>query len=95
MSNRWLSCMLVDTKQCPLSVSEILTKLSNERIEARHIWRPMHTQPLFSGRRYYSHDEETSISDHLFEQGVCLPSGSNMTEGQQERVISTIRDVLK
>ncbi len=54
----------------------------------------MHLQPVFTGSSYFA-DGDVSVSDRLFEQGVCLPSGSNMSETQIERVVDTIRKVLK
>jgi dTDP-4-amino-4,6-dideoxygalactose transaminase len=93
-SNRWLSCALLRPGVSPLGVPELIAALGAERIEARHVWRPMHRQPLFEGCAYYSHEREQSVSDFLFEQGLCLPSGSNMTEAQQTRVIAAIREAL-
>lgn len=93
-SNRWLTCCTLRPESSPLSVPELIEALAKERIEARHVWRPMHRQPLFQGCGYYSHDAEESVSDQLFSQGVCLPSGSNMSEAQQERVIAAIRSTL-
>ncbi len=93
-ANRWLSCCLLRTENTSLNVPKLIDMLAAERIEARHLWRPMHRQPLFESCRYYRHGTEESVSDRLFEQGLCLPSGSNMTEGQQERVIETLRSAL-
>jgi len=93
-SNRWLSCCLLNSEKSSLTVPELIHLLASENIEARHVWRPMHLQPLFEGCRYYSHTMEESVSEQLFEQGLCLPSGSNMTEAQQERVMAVIRAAL-
>jgi len=93
-SNRWLSCCLIDPQNSPVPVKGLIEALAAERIEARHTWKPMHQQPLFEGSRYYPHEEGMSVCDRLFAQGLCLPSGSNMSEAQQERVIQAIKDVM-
>ncbi len=74
--------------------AEFIRRLAAELIEARPLWKPMHLQPVFAGSSYFA-DGDVSVSDRLFEQGVCLPSGSNMSEPQIERVVDTIRKVLK
>ena len=53
----------------------------------------MHLQPVFKGCRYFSHDD-ISISDQLFEQGLCLPSGSNMSDNDVNRIVDVIRSYL-
>jgi pyridoxal phosphate-dependent aminotransferase EpsN len=63
--------------------------LAAEKIEARPVWKPMHLQPVFSGSPSFNHGEQ-SVSAYLFENGICLPSGSNMTDAQFERVLTTI-----
>src|SRR5699024_4468552 len=74
-SNRWLTALTIDPKQVGVTRHEIIEKLSEENIEARPVWKPMHLQPLFEGARYYPHEEGNSVSDKLFENGLCLPSG--------------------
>jgi dTDP-4-amino-4,6-dideoxygalactose transaminase len=88
-SNRWLSTCTVDSNAIAINVQQLIRKLAEERIEARPVWKPMQLQPVFSHCAYYSH-EGRSVSQSLFETGICLPSGSNMSELQQERVIETI-----
>lgn len=88
----WLSAMTVDSANTDIRPKDILAALSAERIEARPLWKPMHLQPLFAGAEYHSHgDDGESVSDRLFELGVCLPSGSNLTTPQLERVMEVIR----
>ena len=58
------------------------------------MWKPLHMQPLFKGVKYYSHSEKQNVSETLFENGICLPSGSNMNEIDQMRVIDCIRNSL-
>lgn len=92
-SNRWLTALTINEKEAGVSVSEILATLSEENIEARPVWKPLHLQPLFEGGAYYPHKENEDISKHLFENGICLPSGSNMTEQDQARVIDSIKSI--
>ena len=67
--------------------------LERHSIEARPVWKPMHLQPLFHGAPYFAHDGG-DVSAGLFEAGICLPSGSNLTAAQQDRVIEQLRRAL-
>ena len=93
-SNRWLTTLLIDQKSSvtPLNVIDELAKFN---IESRPVWKPMHLQPVFSGCSYWRHEEEHDVCAYLFERGLCLPSGSNLTEEQQERVINVVRAAMK
>ncbi|MGI6317346.1 MAG: DegT/DnrJ/EryC1/StrS family aminotransferase [Dethiobacteria bacterium] len=93
-SSRWLTAMTVDPEKCGVTKDEIIDALEKENIEARPVWKPMHLQPLFRGYKYYTHEDERSVSDGLFDQGICLPSGSNLAEDDQDRVIKCIRRCL-
>jgi pyridoxal phosphate-dependent aminotransferase EpsN len=93
-ANRWLTVMLVDPVVCGVGVMEIIKALESENIESRPVWKPMHRQPLFAGCQYFTHGEEESVSDRLFEQGICLPSGSSLSQADQERVIRTIKTAI-
>lgn len=90
-STHWLSACLV-APDGPLNAWHLLRMLSEEFIEARPLWKPMHLQPVFSHAEYYQHDAY-SVSDDLFLRGLCLPSGSNLAESELNRIISTIRAV--
>ncbi len=92
-STRWLTVLTVDKELCGVSRDDIIDGLEKENIESRPVWKPMHMQPLYKGCRYYPH--EGSVSDRLFELGLCLPSGSNMTEEEQGRVIEVIYNIIK
>jgi pyridoxal phosphate-dependent aminotransferase EpsN len=94
-SNRWLTALTIDEKVTGTSVQSIINALAEENIEARPVWKPLHIQPLFQGYKYYSHSEATNESEKLFNTGVCLPSGSNMTEEDQMRVIKCVKELLK
>lgn len=94
-SNRWLTSLTVDPGVTGVTRTEIIENLEESNIEARPVWKPMHLQPLFEGVAYYPHEEGKSVSDELFEHGLCLPSGSNMTETQQEKVIEIVKEMLE
>ena len=94
-SNRWLTALTINEEVTGTSVHSILNALSEENIEARPVWKPLHMQPLFEGVKYYPHSGNTSVSEILFATGLCLPSGSNMTEEDQMRVIKCMEELLK
>jgi len=93
-STRWLTTLTVDSRRCGVTAGEIIDALELENIEARPVWKPLHLQPVFANCLYYSHGRETSISDDLFNKGLCLPSGSNMSLDDQDRVIAVIRKTI-
>lgn len=87
-SNRWLSAILIDgslTKE--ITRENIRLALEKENIESRPLWKPMHQQPVFEKYPYYG----DGTSDQLFENGLCLPSGSNLAAEDLERVIYNIK----
>ena len=92
-SSRWLTVATLDPDRCGRTAGELIDRLAAELIEARHVWKPMHLQPVFAGTRYFPHSGG-SVSDALFRDGVCLPSGSNMTDGQVDRVVDEVRRAL-
>jgi dTDP-4-amino-4,6-dideoxygalactose transaminase len=92
-STRWLSTLTIDSDKIGMGVAKVIQNLANELIEARPVWKPMHRQPVFAGARYFEHGN-SSVSDALFASGVCLPSGSNMSEAEVERIILTLRRLL-
>ncbi|MDM5190850.1 aminotransferase class I/II-fold pyridoxal phosphate-dependent enzyme [Bacillus sp. DX4.1] len=93
-SNRWLTALTVDEEKAGVSIQELLKQLENENIEARPVWKPLHMQPLFEGITYYPHSDCEDVASKLFETGLCLPSGSSMTEKDQTRVIACIKNIL-
>ena len=86
-SNRWLSCIVFEEKEAPAKVKKIKKALEEASIEARYLWKPLHTQPVFKGCLYFG----SSVAEKLFNQGLCLPSGSSLTTEQLNRIISIIR----
>jgi pyridoxal phosphate-dependent aminotransferase EpsN len=94
-SNRWLTTLTIEESRAGVTNDELRIALSEENIEARPVWKPLHMQPLFAGVKYYSHRPNENVSEQLFEKGICLPSGSNMTEDDQLRVIDCIKKTIK
>lgn len=94
-SNRWLTALELDPDIVGVTANELMDALDAENIEARPVWKPLHMQPLFEGCAFYAHADDEIVSERLFARGICLPSGSNMTVEEQERVIQVIRKILK
>ena len=93
-SNRWLTALTLEE---PLRVSPlaVLDHLASRNIEGRPLWKPMHLQPVFKGARYWPHEEGRDVCAELFSRGLCLPSGSGMTEAQQDRVTEAVLEALR
>lgn len=86
-SNRWLSTILIDATGNTPTREGIRKALEKENIECRPLWKPMHLQPVFSDAPFYGN----GTSEKLFDQGLCLPSGSNLTEDDLTRVVKHIK----
>ena len=93
-STCWLSTMLIKPEYSTLRPEFVIEQLKLHNIEARRTWKPMHRQPLFAGTTYYPHSESFSVSDYLFNQGICLPSSSSLSSYDIERVIDCLNDVF-
>jgi len=90
-SNRWLTTIILDNNKWEKGINEkIRLGLEKKNIESRSLWKPLHQQPVFSGCDYYGN----GIADALFEKGLCLPSGSNLTEDNLKNVVSTVKEIL-
>ena len=85
-SNFWLTCILIDKEITGKSREDIRLKLESENIESRPLWKPMHLQPVFADAVSYSN----GVSERLFDRGLCLPSGSILTNEDIERVVEAI-----
>ena len=85
-SNHWLTCILIDPNKASYSNTQLREHLESLNIESRPLWKPMHLQPVFRNFPYYGN----GLSDKLFSRGLCLPSGSNMSEKDWERIQSGI-----
>ena len=93
-STRWLTCFTLNGADAAEKCRRIMKALERHLIEARPVWKPMHLQPLFNGAPYFSHTQNNDVSAHLFQAGVCLPSGSNLSETEQDRVIEHLQHAL-
>ena len=90
-SNRWLTTIQVDRKMTGgITRNDIRLALEKENIESRPLWKPMHLQPVFMHHPYYG----GMVAEKLFENGLCLPSGSNMTALERERIAACLKGVL-
>ena len=89
-SNRWLSSIIIDPLVTGVSREDLRLALEKENIESRPLWKPMHMQPLFENCDYYG----TDFSEKLFQDGLCLPSGSNLTPQEKERISNQLKVVF-
>ena len=87
-SNCWLTCVRIDASEFGVGPEHIRLHLDSRDIEARPVWKPMHLQPAF--RECPVRGGE--VAALLFEQGLCLPSGSSLSEMEQGRVISALQE---
>ena len=86
-STRWLTCLTIDSKKAGTSREKIRQALEKMNIESRPIWKPMHMQPVFRGAEYYGN----GVCDRIFRDGLCLPSGSGMSNTEREKAIEVLR----
>ena len=82
-SNHWLSAIILDSYE---KREALRLHLELQNIESRPLWKPMHLQPVFAKYPYYG----TTVSENLFDKGLCLPSGSNLTDLDQVRISENI-----
>src|SRR4030042_556093 len=109
ISNRWLTVILVTPKEFGVDRETVRMALEEENVESRPIWKPMHSQPVFEidtkssklkvkskdQRRYKARVVGGEVAEDLFERGLCLPSGTQMTEGDLDRVVKGIKKCRK
>ncbi|MDB5273815.1 MAG: aminotransferase class I/II-fold pyridoxal phosphate-dependent enzyme [Chitinophagaceae bacterium] len=87
-SNRWLTCILVDpSATAGITREDIRLALEKENIESRPLWKPMHLQPVFKQSPYYG----DRLSEEIFDKGLCLPSDTNIGEGEKSRIKSVFK----
>ncbi len=90
-SNRWLTTITVNPEKTGgITREDIRLRLQEKNIEARPLWKPMHLQPVYESFPYYGN----GVSDELFEKGLCLPSGSNLSDADRERILNAFLSVL-
>lgn len=87
-SNHWLSCIVLESYE---QREALRLALENKNIESRPLWRPMHLQPIFEKYPYYGAND----AERLFQKGLCLPSGSNLTDTDRARIISSLDAFFK
>lgn len=85
-SNHWLSSITIDKKVTTRTNQELMAAFAEENIETRPLWKPMHLQPVFNDCQYYGE----TVSEELFTAGLCLPSGSNITNDDKNRIYEVI-----
>lgn len=85
-SNHWLSCITINSDKLNKTNEKLQVALENENIESRSLWKPMHLQPVFEKYPYYG----SNVASLLFQNGLCLPSGSNLTVIDQERIADAL-----
>ena len=89
-STRWLTALNIDPNETGVTREDIRLMLLKHQIESRPLWKPMHMQPLYAGAPYHG----TGLDERLFSNGLCLPSGSDMTDEQQDEVIGRVIELL-
>jgi dTDP-4-amino-4,6-dideoxygalactose transaminase len=91
-SNYWLTAILIDPSLTGgVSREDVRLALDAENIESRPLWKPMHRQPVYEGTKFFG----SGVCEKLFEQGLCLPSGSNLTDEEFERIFSALARIFK
>lgn len=90
-SNRWLTTILIDPAKAGFSREDLRLKFESENIESRPLWKPMHMQPVFQGHPKYVN----GFSESLFKKGLCLPSGTNLSEDDLSRVCEIVLGMNK
>ena len=90
-SNFWLSCIVIDSNRLGKTREDLRLALETSNIESRPLWKPMHLQPIFKDFPFYG----GKVSEQLFDNGLCLPSGSNLTQSDKDRISSTLYQFFK
>lgn len=94
-ANRWLTVMTMEPDVTGLKPMNVINSLEEHNIESRPVWKPMHLQPVFEKYPFFSAEKDKPFGEKAFETGLCLPSGTNLIESEQDRVISLIKDKFK
>src|SRR5690606_7453018 len=89
-SNHWLSAIVIDAAAAGFDRESLRLALQTDNVESRPLWKPMHMQPVFASSPYYG----GKVAEDLFENGLCLPSGSNLTDEERERIRVSIQSIL-
>lgn len=89
-ANHWLSAIVIEPEEAGFTREELRLALLEENIESRPLWKPMHLQPIFADAPYYG----GKVAEDLFDKGLCLPSGSNLTDEDRARIKATIMHLV-
>ncbi len=89
-SNHWLSAIVINPEKTGKTREDLRLAFLEENIESRPLWKPMHLQPVFKTSPYYG----GSVSENLFNNGLCLPSGSNLTNEDKERIAQVVKNIF-
>lgn len=89
-SNHWLSAIIVDETKTGKTREDMRLAFLEDNIESRPLWKPMHLQPVFADAPYYG----TNIAENLFDNGLCLPSGSNLSDDDRERITKVVTQIF-
>jgi pyridoxal phosphate-dependent aminotransferase EpsN len=89
-STFWLTVITIDPGAAGVDREQVRLHLEEANVEARPVWKPMHLQPVFATYPVYG----GRVAENLFEEGLCLPSGSSLTSSERDRVIALIREVF-
>jgi len=94
-SNRWLTCLQVNPEKTGTTRNKLIKILESNNIESRPVWKPMHLQPVFNDNLFFSKENNISNAENLFNNGICLPSGTNLSAEDQDRIINLLLEELK
>ncbi len=90
IDNNWLSCMTI-SPDSSVTPTQVMDALEVEGIETRPIWKPMHLQPVFEKYDFIQVEDGISVSEDIFNRGLCLPSDIKNTREDMERIIKIVR----
>ena len=88
--NHWLSAIVIDEKLAGINREDLRLAFLKDNIESRPLWKPMHLQPVFADAPYYG----TNVAEKLFDDGLCLPSGSNLSDEDRLRIEKVIQQIF-
>lgn len=94
-ANRWLTVMTIDQEITGLKPMDIVQALEEHNIESRPVWKPMHLQPIFEKYPFFTAEKDKPFGEKAFETGLCLPSGTSLTEEEQLRIIELLSQTLE
>ena len=90
-SNHWLSSIIIDESKAGFSREDLRLSILEDNIESRPLWKPMHIQPVFKGCDFFGE----KVSENLFKNGLCLPSGSNLKNEEKSRIEKSILEFIQ